>query len=496
MATTSYNVTTVLYSAIGYKRPSYAFEAPSPRLFTTHFLDGTTGSVTELTGTKILSVNTLTDFDFYANTTSTAQTITLTNIGSDPITLSNTTPIRMTSLGVDFKRTAISTGTIIYPAGSTSFSVTYSGSEPGIYNNRITIVSDAENSPYLINSRQIVRGELDFNVDPTGFSTVSNLVGEVSTASYQILPVVNQEYRPDLAVPFTYTLVGDYGWEVVSTGTNNITIEFSNHDVNNVNGTYTSQLTLVWEGSTAILNNVCVVDIDPDKFRNLSAWISPISPNNSVIGVSYDLINGEKTLTIGVGMGGDGTPVYDDGGDIFLDIRNLGIGADSIDYPYAHWAEVYRFSNLGTGTAKTYISAAKDDDGNYVYQKKFSNDYNYSYYFGYERSFGSMFIVEDDGFGSLKISLNNLRETSGDEGFDNTLHNLTNAFHYYSLEDVPSRTINLPQYPFSTSTTYPVSTATLPLPPGEARTRMFLGFDALSTSTFTVATSLVSIPNF
>jgi hypothetical protein len=203
------------------------------------------------------------------------------------------------------------------------------------------------------------------------------------------------------------------------------------------------------------------------------------------------MIDGEKTLTIGVGMGGDGSPEYDAGGEIYLDMRNIGIGGDNMDNPYIYWAEAYRFRNLGTGTAKTYLSGAKDDDRVYLYQGKFTEERNYSYYFGSERSFGSMFIVQDDGLGNIVVSLNNLREHSEDEEFNVTLDNLTRVFHYYSEKDIGGRIVNLVQYPITGAIlppTTPNTTSTL-TPPGETSTNLFRGINYVSKSPIKTTTT-------
>jgi hypothetical protein len=248
-------------------------------------------------------------------------------------------------------------------------------------------------------------------------------------------------------------------------------------------------LSITAANATVTLPTTAIVDIDFESNYNLFQWISPISYHNSLIGISYDVIDNEKTLTIGVGMGGDGSPEYDLGGENYIDIRNLGIGANNIDNPYLYWAEAYRFRNLGTGTAKTYLSGAQDADSVYLYQEKFTEEKNYGYYFGNERSFGSMFIVEDDGTGNLTINLNNIREYSEDEEFNVTLDNLTRAFHYYSDKDIGDRIINLIQYPLFPATFPPTVAATTSTvtPLGETRTNLFRGIDYINKEQAKVA---------
>ena len=91
-----------------------------------------------------------------------------------------------------------------------------------------------------------------------------------------------------------------------------------------------------------------------------------------------------------------------------------------------------------------------------------------------------MFIVEYDGSESVYIYLNNLRELSGDAGFDATMSNLTRAFHYYSGIDYPARFNQLES-----------------LNPDDPRTRLFRGF-VVSNKTppevWQVETSIVPLP--
>lgn len=45
--------------------------------------------------------------------------------------------------------------------------------------------------------------------------------------------------------------------------------------------------------------------------RNFARWVSPIETNNAVVGISYDRIGGQNYLTVGIGMGADGSLTMD-----------------------------------------------------------------------------------------------------------------------------------------------------------------------------------------
>jgi hypothetical protein len=224
------------------------------------------------------------------------------------------------------------------------------------------------------------------------------------------------------------------------------------------------------------------LDIDYSRFVPLGSWISPAAPDNSVIGMSYDIVDNIRFLTIGVGMGADGIPIYSQGGAAFTSTNSLGILATSSDYDYFAWSSVYKFA-VPDGQQVRYLSGEQDREGVYLYRVKperlSSGTYpntvtDYEQYFGLESSVGSMFIVDSDGYGNVSVALNQLRSLSEDDDFNKTLKNLTRAFHYYSAVDEPSRYYQLEAAPIQDGTV----------------TRRFTGFN----NSGTVLTSVVPLP--
>ncbi len=448
---------------------------------------------------KLISVSSLSDFVFQPFTTSDGQNVVITNIGSDTITISTitfspsvVTPVLSTGFPTTWPYT-------INQGNNLTFELKYYSTQSGIFNNSVTIVSDYDLGPYTFPSRQVVNKEFSYNVSPSPVSAFIDNIGVSTSTTLIISPTELSQLSGFKIDNLESSLNYSNGWEILNTtvseGEGFVTVRFDADNVDNQNGVYTSVLTLSSGGVSETVNLQATVEIDYTKFYNLAQWISPISPHNSIIGISYDIINGEKTLTIGVGMGGDTTPDYDAGGDEYLDIRNLGIGTDNVYSPYPHWAEVYRFKNLGNGIARTYLSGAKDADNVYLYQQKFTDGRNYGHYFGTERSYESMFIVQDDGQGNLTISLNNLRELSDDSRFNVTLDNLTRAFQYYSgVDSGGGRIINLVQYPISPiiSPPAPAATTSTITPVGETRTNLFRGIRYTHKNVSKTATAVSS----
>jgi hypothetical protein len=474
MASTS-TVYVPIQSYVGFKRPDGAsrgaYSAPRPVLQTIETLDGDTFPITGVTAnSKMLYVPPLATFTYFPSTTSTAQVVTVINSGTQAVSLLGTT-------STDYETSAIvDIGVLpasIPAGGSYTFNLSYYSDAVGEYAESLLLVSNADVPYYRIDTLQNVISAFNFRVSPTSATFTTTVLGLSSSTSIELIPIVNGVDNFDTVLDFSASIAGSPGWKY-TTGTNSVDVIWDPDYVGNTNGTYTSTLAIsvIGAGSTTI-NNTAHVNIDYSLYRPLSTWISPAAGNNSIIGISFDIFDDVKTVTIGVGAGGDGTPIYSEGGNIFAVMNNLKIGAGSIDIPYPYWSTVY---SIPLRTPGTYISGEIGGDGLPLYLKKTTDGLNYADYFGFEQSIGSMFIVTYNGYDLVNIEINNLRELSGDADFDATMDNLTRAFHYYSEIDNPGRINNLPQYPFTTSTTYTLSNSTTPLPPGETRTRLFRGF--------------------
>jgi hypothetical protein len=337
------------------------------------------------------------------------------------------------------------TSTFVLPAGTTSsIELAYYGTDVGDYSSFLQITNlnsdDSINTITVFTSQIVLESTFDFMLSTSTFVNYTTILGSSNTIVIDVTPVYNGIPNPDSSLDFSTNLAGDAGWKY-TTGTNQITLTWDPDYINNSTGTYRSTLTVYSNEITHVIQNTSYVNIDYNKYKNLASWTSPAAPYNSIIGMSLDLVNGNKVLTIGVGTGGDGTPIYANGGDKFAEIYDLGFTASTIDVPYPYWAEVYSFT-LTDNVATTQLSGEKDPDGKFKYfVKPVADMAPMGQYFGYEQSpgYGSMFIVDHDGVGNITIEINNLREPSGDDQLDATLNNLTRAFYYYSGIDNPPR---------------------------------------------------------
>lgn len=412
-----------------------------------------------------------------AYTADSTQTITLINEGNSTLNVSTVTQNFLSSfatLGVVHTPMPIA----ISSGSSASVVVGYYSDVPGDHTNYLLVFSDFPGGAYKINTLQSIQNILSLEIDPTSYVTVADQLGQQVYNSYTITPIINGIKKPDYIIDFSTTIDADSpGWSVINATNNTFTVKFSSMAVSNLNGVYSADITVQSEGgigvtATSTVSNVVQINVDQTKFQHFGSWVSPAAPYNSVIGMSYDKINNERFLTIGVGTGGDGSAIYEFGGQVFTATSNLGILATATDITYTGWSTVYRMPIGNSPT--TYYSSATNASGSFLYKVKSTPGIDYESYFGSEGSRASMFLVDTDGNGNIVVSLNYLRELSGDASLDTTLKNLSRAFHYYSDVDVPGRYYQLDSGPIVDGSV----------------TRLFYGFN----NSGTVITSIVNLP--
>lgn len=112
-------------------------------------------------------------------------------------------------------------------------------------------------------------------------------------------------------------------------------VRFDPFDVLSV-GAYTATLTVTvtavdLSGNTVTVTHTETVTINVTTVTNgnLANWRSAFGFNNAIAGISYDRIDGTGYLTVGIGSGGDGSPVAVPNGYAYLDMTKLGATADS-----------------------------------------------------------------------------------------------------------------------------------------------------------------------
>ena len=383
--------------------------SPVPQATTT--VDLTTGgAITPIPiVTKILAISpsSLT-YNFTATTTSSYQTVTLTNNGNTALSVTNVN----FQTGGNFTAvvpTPLTTPTTINPSSSVSFNLGwYRATASNGYVSMIVTSDDP------VNPSQTIPITLNCAAPPFDFTLSPSLatVTKTDTAPYSqniLITPINGSFGT-----YSTTLSGPqadaFSLNYLTAGP---TVGFD--AVGKTNGTYSASVNITVNSITKSVPITIILNA-PQSY-NIGTWIGPEAYDNAVVGMSYDMIGGQKYLTIGIGMGSDGSPTLDAGGTAFPDANFLnylgdvgyttGVAMyapyttyrwDTFNSTYATWIKPnditpvgsyltrsWTFTTMYTGNHTIYTGV--DDsgslyiDGNYIGELGIYNNFNtYSVY--------------------------------------------------------------------------------------------------------------------
>jgi len=244
----------------------------------------------------------------------------------------------------------------IQPNESISMDLYYTSNSLGTYNNFVNIWADSDNGVIAIKTSQMVSGPAFRpqlatapTIDVTNYHLVENqLVIAVNTGNalrrytkgtcsltwngqdlsdHPEIFTVNDTLARGPVISF------DPGGFVGFSGTTKATIIATisvNCDSVSVPGAPSRNVNTT---------TVTTINLDVPADQNLGSWVSPTSLNNSVVGMSYDIIGTKPYLTIGVGLSAnllngdkqlyDPLPSQVADTNYNLNSSSLGIGADS-----------------------------------------------------------------------------------------------------------------------------------------------------------------------
>jgi len=320
-----------------------------------------------------------------------------------------------------YNRGTVTPPSIHLPNNATApFTISYSGTQAGAFTGNLIIDSSIGNGVFPTNILVGTSLELVPSTAPsatvtenapiyTGFFTV-NAVG-INASSYTVtlsntsgFSILDQNYNP---IP---------AGTIIST-TDQFCIGFDPSGLSNSD--VTTLATVAVGAATAAVSFDVTVDISP--LHHLGSWISSLASYNAVLGLSYDIIGGQKCITIGIGS----VPSLDtDHGQTSPDISELGQSGST----FAQWVEVYRIPL--TQGAYTYYSTA-----DYLVQSGdwgIGGSFLIGSTFGLGASQGAICTIVDDGYGNLGISLNSLYSLYfDDERIYTTQIDLSYCFNYY-----------------------------------------------------------------
>lgn len=289
--------------------------SPVPQASTT--VDLTTGgAITPIVvPTKILAVSpsSLT-YNFTATTTSSYQTVTLTNNGNTTLSVSNI----YFATGGSFTAvvpTPLTTPTTITAGSSVSFDLAWYRASAGNGYVSIVITSDdtvstTKTIPVTLNCAE---APFDFTVSPSLIS-----ITKTDTAPYSqniLITPINGSFG-SYSASLSGTNASSF---TLTTPTSGPTIGFD--AVGKSNATYSATLSVTVNSITKTVP-ISIVLNAPQSY-NIGRWLGPQAATNAVVGMSYDMIDGARYLTIGIGVGSDGSPTLDNNGGAFASASNL-----------------------------------------------------------------------------------------------------------------------------------------------------------------------------
>jgi len=305
---------------------------------------------------------------------------------------------------------------------SATFTISYTGSTPGIYTGNLNIVSDIGN----VSIPTTVLIGTSISITPPNSSLVVTNSVPVFSDLFSISQVGSNE------VTYSVSLDGASGFSLVAqdqvtpfSGGNIgppsdlFCIKFDPNQLGN--GTHSTVATVTVGLITKTV--IFTVELNVPDLQHYGNWISALADYNAVVGVSYDKIGGNRCITIGIG----GTPSIDTNGYVAPDITELSKPIST----FQHWVEVYRIP-LTRGNA-TYYSTT-----DYLLQSgswgrgRDLVPFIIGPTFGVGDSQGSICTIVDDGTGNLGITLNSLYSPyTSNIGIYYTQADLNYCFNYY-----------------------------------------------------------------
>ena len=262
--------------------------------------------------TKILQVtpNPIT-ISMPSGTSSTA-TVTLTNQGNTSMAITSINASIPAGSGlvsaIQSKSWSTPTLTLAGNGGTATFNVVYSNSpKQGTFNSVLTVVGDNDTGYTTTPINLTVTEPLfDFNFSPANI----NITARAPSITTQYVTIVaNGSYSASFTDPVFTQDSHNFFTMTFNRPSMSMLLSF-NPQAYKINGTYTATVRLTLTGNlgtrpiTKTLTFTAVRGLN-DQSSHLGHWMSPQAEYNSVIGMSYDIIEGSRYLTVGFGLDGD-----------------------------------------------------------------------------------------------------------------------------------------------------------------------------------------------
>jgi len=448
-----YQVNLTLGFGIGYRISSGALKAARPTVQITRDLEGISYPWnSSATNTLILGIVAPSSWTTIPGKAGRIQKVTLLNKGTGELVIQ--APL-FTNLSTQAE--ALYTGTTYtsppwtIPAGqSKEFGLRFYSDQIGTFSESMRFQTNEAASIARHDFTVVASSLYEFAITPSSTSTSTIVPGAQYIQTYKLAAYRDEIIDETADINFTATISGSIGWTIDAYRRNEVDVRFNSWIIGNNTGTYVSNLVVSSVDSPGVtITAVNTATHDPNWALNYnsSTWFSGLTLPDAFVGARIDYVNGQRTLSLGVGSGVELSPSLNNTATWFkrhfLDpIQGRGL------LPHPYWQTVYSIPLLGTTTSRTYVSDAVNTVTNtYLYKNKTQEPLgkDYSWYFGQWEGQHSLFVVEEIGDGVnpnntvVNIKLNDIREYSGNSTLDLTLERLSRVFYYYSIKDITSR---------------------------------------------------------
>lgn len=253
-------------------------------------------------------------YTFSATTVSASQSIGITNNGNTTATISsieyqNASSIKQVATYTIGGYGSVTSSTTVAPGITRSFSLAYTGTSVGVFGSSVILKSNDSRGDVIIATQQTVTTAptqpFTFTLTPSSITLPTSITTPITVGRKFVIVPENGTFT-------SYTAGTSNGDFTVNSSTPEgpyVEINF----VGKPAGTYSTIISVTVNGVTKTAS--VVIPYAPATTVNLGSWLSPRQKYNALVGASYDIIGGQRYLTLGFGMGADGSnDVFTTGG--------------------------------------------------------------------------------------------------------------------------------------------------------------------------------------
>jgi len=276
--------------------------APRPAVSSIDFF-GTAGNVIPHLKTLAVTLSTSTFVTSAGGDPTNSAVMTLTNNGNTAVTITSFSYINGDPSLTPQPDQIIRFPLVILPNTSQTMVLSYLAAKQGNFNSSLSILSDNDQGTLTLKINQNITAPIFI------LSLAPSVVNTTIRQPYQVPQKFTIVARGGILKSYTASMQPSTGFSLNALNVDGPMVTFDPAAVGLVAGTYSTVVSVTaisTYGVTASTSAVVTYNYSPVVTQNLGSWLSPLDANNAVAGFSYDIIDNQRYLTAGFGVGGDG----------------------------------------------------------------------------------------------------------------------------------------------------------------------------------------------